>query len=150
MMNWASYGWDVTGYNIKLGEYTGIFVMLTFDSTSVSGVNGLQYDATNHVTTAPLLSSVPGSNIFDLFPMRQVKQFICLDGSSSVAASIAGPLKTGTMKIEWVESGGYFKMTSYGCTGTADPLAKADPGELISGVASTFTGAQFRGLLIGR
>lgn len=159
MMVWTQLNYPQ--HKIQCGDQIGAFMQLTWDATNVAGVTGNTYDATNHVTTNPLLTealitSGQGTagvqGLFEQTGIRKIRQVVCLTPSSSanVRATAAGTF-SGSCTLQYSDFLGVFLIFTLGAgnagAGT-DPLTAFDPGELNN--ATSLANLTFRMLVIGR
>lgn len=147
MMNWAAT--DSPVHTIRIGEYRGAFVTLTFDATAVGGVAGTTYDPANFTTTSPYLSDVAGKNLLDVAGFRYIVQAVEVNGSSSAAAKGTAQAASGSVKAVWSSALNAFILAQEGNGGAADALTKQNELQLDT-TAAALLPLSFNLLVIGR
>jgi hypothetical protein len=147
MMNWAAT--DSPIHTIKMGEYKGAFVTLTFDATAVGGVAGTTYDPTNFTTTSPYISDVAGKNLLDVAGFRYIVQAFDVGGSSSAAAKGTAQSASGSVKALWSSTLNAFILAQEGNGGATDVLTKQNEIQLDT-TATALAPLSFNLLVIGR
>src|ERR1700675_4714371 len=113
MMSWAAQ--NPRDQLLKIGEYIGAFVTLTFDATAVgpagSTVVGTTYDPTNRYTTNPAWSTkdaviqagsaVTGTTLFDAVGINWIVQAICVEDSADAQATATTTTPSGVVRASW-------------------------------------------------
>ena len=151
-MVWAKWNspWDVMLVTDDKGNsYKKCFFILTFNTTSVSGIAGQTYDPTNHYTTSIPLSNVAGSSLFDLWGIRKVHQIRFSNGSSDTnIQGAATDSNTGECKGEFVEGADYIKLKVVGNGSNATNTVPQDEAEVDS-TSDNMSALRFTGWLLG-
>lgn len=138
-------GMSPDGRNIKM-----CFFEITFDTVAVGAIAGQTYDPTNHLTTHVVKGLSPAKPTpTNLWGVTKIHRMVFFNGSSDVEVTgVATNSNTGECKAEYVESGGYFKLSVVGC-GITGSNGVTTTEEEVTNAANNLSSLRFNGYLLG-